>query len=245
MLRKIIAALVCMLPLTAPAQNVISSRQMVAVTPMLSDKADLPSAAKSLLAQKLGQIATQNGFGSVSGQIVLTANAVTVDKTATATAPVQLVVKMDVTLYVIDLTDGTVIDSYTFEVQGIDNSDHKAVVKAIAQIKPKSPGVRSFMTRVRGKIIDYYTTHIPAIITKAQTLEKMGRPNEALALLSSVPDIIDEYPAVAEQMRQIAGRIGEEGGYTALEDSAKQVFVQRILIDALNRWYVSNFLSVN
>ncbi len=157
MLRKIIAALVCMLPLTAPAQNVISSRQMVAVTPMLSDKADLPSAAKSLLAQKLGQIATQNGFGSVSGQIVLTANAVTVDKTATATAPVQLVVKMDVTLYVIDLTEGTVIDSYTFEVQGIDNSDHKAVIKAIAQIKPKSPGVRSFMTRVRGKIIDYYT----------------------------------------------------------------------------------------
>ena len=70
---------------------------------MLSDKADLPSAAKSLLAQKLGQIATQNGFGSVSGQIVLTANAVTVDKTATATAPVQLVVKMDVTLYVIPL----------------------------------------------------------------------------------------------------------------------------------------------
>ncbi len=245
MLRKIVAALVCMLPLAAAAQNVMSAQQMVAVTPMLSDKADLPQAAKTLLSQKLGQIATQNGFGAVSGQMVLTANAVTVDKSATATAPVQIIAKMDVTLYVIDLAEGTVIDSYTFEVQGIDNADHKAVVKAIGQIKPKSPGVRSFMTRVRGKIIDYYTTHIPALITKAQTLEKMGRPNEALALLASVPDVVDEYPAVAEQMQQIAGRIGEEGGYTALEESARLVFVRRILTDALNRWYVSNFLSVN
>lgn len=234
-----------MLPIATSAQNVMSSQQMVAITPMLSDKTDLPTAAKSLLAQKLGQIATQNGFGAVSGQMVLTAGAVVSDKNATATAPVQVVVKMDVTLYVIDMAEGVVIDSYTFEVQGIDGSDHKAVAKAIGQIKPKSPGVRSFMTRVRGKIIDYYTTHIPAIITKAQTLEKMGRPNEALALLASVPDAVDEYPVVAEQMGQIAERIGEEGVYTSLEDSAKQMFVRRILTDALNRWYVSNFLSID
>ena len=234
-----------MLPLAAAAQSVMSSRQMVAVTPMLSNKVDLPPAAKSLLAQKLGQIATQNGFGAVSGQMVLTSGVVTLDKTHTVATMVKFVVKLGVTLYVMDLAEGVVIDSYNFEVTGIDNADHKAVLKAVSQIKPGSPGIRSFMTQARGKIIDYYTTHIPAIITKAQTLDKMGRPDEALALLASVPDVVEHYPAVAEQMQLIAEGMSEEGGYTTLDDSTKRMFVERMLMDALNGWYLSNFLSVD
>ena len=234
-----------MLPLAAAAQSVMSSRQMVAVTPMLSDKVDLPPAAKSLLAQKLGQIATQNGFGAVSGQMVLTSGVVTLDKTHTVATMVKFVVKLGVTLYVMDLAEGVVIDSYNFEVTGIDNADHKAVLKAVSQIKSGSPGIRRFMTQARGKIIDYYTTHIPAIITKAQTLDKMGRPDEALALLASVPDVVEHYPAVAEQMQLIAEGMSEEGGYTTLDDSAKRMFVERMLMDALNGWYLSNFLSVD
>ena len=82
-------------------------------------------------------------------------------------------------------------------------------------------------------------------ITKAQTLDKMGRPDEALALLASVPDVVEHYPAVAEQMQLIAEGMSEEGGYTTLDDSTKRMFVERMLMDALNGWYLSNFLSVD
>ncbi len=228
----------------AVAQNVLSAKEMVALTPMLPERVTLSREAKEVLAQKLGQIVTQNGFGSVSGQMVLTAHAVTVDKSATGSVPVQFAVKMEVTFYALDLIEGTVIDSYTVSVQGVDPAEHKAVIKALAQIRPKSPALRGFMGQVRERIIDYYTTRIPALITKARTLEKMGRRGEALALLGSVPEQVDEYPVVAQEMQQIAERGGMSGQELSERDALVTQAVRKILADALNRWYVDKFLAV-
>ena len=218
----------------AVAQNVLSAKEMVALTPMLPERVTLSR----------GQIVTQNGFGSVSGQMVLTAHAVTVDKSATGSVPVQFAVKMEVTFYALDLIEGTVIDSYTVSVQGVDPAEHKAVIKALAQIRPKSPALRGFMGQVRERIIDYYTTRIPALITKARTLEKMGRRGEALALLGSVPEQVDEYPVVAQEMQQIAERGGMSGQELSERDALVTQAVRKILADALNRWYVDKFLAV-
>lgn len=176
---------------------------MVAITPMISDALDLPDHAKKILGNKLSQIATQNGFGSISGEFVLTANTVVLDKQMTATAPVRFIVELEVSLYVINVIEGTILDETSVVVKGIDAQDHKAIIQAINQIKPKSPEIRRFMEESRVKLIEYYNTRIPTLLAKANSLAERYQYGEALMVLSAIPEIVDQYPAVADQMTVI------------------------------------------
>lgn len=91
----------------------------------------------------------------------------------------------------------------SFTTRGIDRLENKAIIRAINQIASRSPQVKTFMEKSRSKIIDYYTTRVPALLQKAQSLADREQYNEAIALLSAVPESIDEYPLVAEQMSAI------------------------------------------
>lgn len=240
MLKKLMVMLAFVLPSFAVAQNVLSSQQMVAVTPMLSSKIELPQGVRSLLAQKLGQIVTQNGFGSVSSQFILTSNVVFTDTQATSTAPVRYIAKGDASFFLIDVSSGVVLDEYTMAVQGIDQSDEKAKIKAVSQINPKNPNIRNFMSQARNKVIDYYTTNIPNIMTQARSLSNEGRYAEAIVMLESVPEFLPEYPAVAQLRDEIAAKMPKkEDG----QDSLLSSRVRQLLQEALDRWYVSRFVS--
>jgi hypothetical protein len=184
-------------------QQALSAKDMVGIAPMVCDVMSLPADAQKSLGTKLTQMVTQNGFGATSGQFVLTANVVTLDKQATATAPVQYIVKQEVALFVVDLVDNVVIDEMSFEVQGIDRLENKAVIQGINQIKPRSTEVKAFMESSRAKIIDYYNARIPALLTKAQTLADQSNYYEALSLLSGIPECVDQYPQVAAKMSEV------------------------------------------
>ncbi len=226
----IIAALglsLAQLAASTSTQATLSSQEMVGITPALSSYINLPADAVKSLGTKLNQMVTQNGFGSTSGQFVLTANVVTLDKQATATAPVQYVIDLEVSLFVLNVMEGVIVDEMSYTVKGIDRLENKAVIKAINTINARTPQVRTFMEGVRGKIIEYYNTRIPAIITKAKSLAERNEYEEALYVLSAVPESVDQYPMVAEQMsaiylkkidRDATAALQEAKGYVAVRD---------------------------
>lgn len=194
--------LLCTLSINVYSQQ-LSSQEMVAITPMISDALELPDNAKKSLANKLTQMAVQNGFGSISGEFVLTANTVILNKQVTATAPPKYVVDLETSFFIVNVLEGTIVGETSVTTQGLDGQEHKAIIQAINQIKPKSPAIRKFMEESRAKIIEYYNTRIPALISKATSLADRHQYKEALTVLAAIPESVDQYSAVAEQMTSI------------------------------------------
>ncbi len=220
MLKKIFAMiLLCGCTLAAQAQQTLNAKQMVAITPMVSGYIDLPSDAIQSLKVKLGQMVTQNGFGSNSSQFILTANVVMLDKQATATAPVQFMTKIEVSVYLLDVSEGVAIDEMSFVVVGVDRLENKAMIQAINQIKPRSTEAQAFMERCRVKIIDYYTTRVPQLLAKADALAKQDQYGEALEILAGVPDCIDQYQQVADKMSAIYVKMVDHEAAAAIAEA--------------------------
>lgn len=214
-------------------QEVLSAKEMVAVTPVVPDGLDLPDYAKKALEHKLIQITTQNGFGSIFGEIALTANVITTDKQVTGTIPAQYVVSLEVSLIVVNVLEGTIINEIAVPLKGIDKAENRAITMAFNNLNPRSPAIRNFMNQCRKKIIDYYTTRIPALTAKAKSLADRTEYDQALAVLASVPESVDEYPAIADQMVAIYMKKIDKDG-TAFLQNAKAKLAQHDLEGALN-----------
>lgn len=214
-------------------QEVLSAKEMVAVTPVIPDGLDLPDYAKKALEHKLIQITTQNGFGSISGEIALTANVITTDKQVTGTVPAQYVVSLEVSLIVVNVLEGTIINEIAVPLKGIDKAENRAITMAFNNLNPRSPAIRNFMNQCRKKIIDYYTTRIPALTAKARSLADRTEYDQALAVLASIPESVDEYPAIADQMVAIYMKKIDKDG-TAFLQNAKAKLAQHDLEGALN-----------
>lgn len=200
-------------------QQVLSSKAMVAITPAISDGIDLPDNAKKSLAQKLIQITTQNGFGSFSGELVLTANVVTTDKQMTGTVPPQFINNIEVSLYVLNIAEAVIIAETSVSLRGIDKLENRAIIQAINNLNPRSPAIRNFMDECRTKIIDYYTTRIPALLAKSKSLADRAEYDEALAVLSVIPENMDEYPAIADQMVAIYTKKLDKDAASAIQEA--------------------------
>ncbi len=223
MLKSLILLILCYMPLYATAQPLLSAKEMIAVTPMVSNGINLPADARASLENKLNQIVTQNGFGSFSGQFVLTANLITTDKQVTATAPPQYVVKFEASFYVVDVIEQTIVDETSVTLSGVDRLEHKAVIQAVNQINPKSPALRTLMRNVRVKIIDYYNTRIPTLLTKAQSLADRNDFEGALVILSAIPESVDQYPVVADQMTAVYEKMLDRNATAAILDAKGKI----------------------
>lgn len=208
------------------AQKVLSSKEMVALTPALATSLDLPEYAKKALSQKIIQIVTQNGFGASTGEIVLTANVVITDKQVTGTVPAQYIVSMEVSLYVLNVLEGVVLDETSVTLKGIDRAENRAMVQAINNLNPRSPAIRNFTNQCRSKIIDYYTTRIPALLAKAKSLADRSNYDEALAVLAVIPESVDEYPAIAEQMVSIYLKKVDKDASALIQEAKAQLAVK-------------------
>lgn len=224
MIRKIALLCACAFALmNAKAQPTLSSEQMVGISPMLSSELKLPEDAKRSLGMKLMQMVTQNGMGSFSGQFILTSNVVVIDKQATATAPIQYVTELEVSVFLLDVVEQTIVDEMSFQVKGIDRLENKAMIQAINQIKPRANNVRAFMNNCREKIIEYYNTRIPTLLTKAQSLAERNEYEEAIAVLSAIPENVDQYPVVADQMAAIYIKMLDRDATAAIQEAKGQM----------------------
>ena len=228
MIKKIVllAALFCC-TVGMKAQQQLSSTDMVAITPMVSSALKLPEDAIKSLGVKLGQMVTQNGFGSNSSQFVLTANLVILDKQATATTPVQFLVDLEVSVYLLDIEEGVAIDEMSFNVKGVDRLENKAMIQAINTIKPKSTKTAEFMANCRQKIIDYYNTRIPVILTKAKSLADRHDYEQALHILGGIPECVDQYPQVAEAMTKIYIQMLDRDALAAIKTAKGHIAIKQ------------------
>ncbi len=149
----------------------------------------LPEAARSMLLNKLNQIATQSGMGGspLNPRFIITPNVVVMTKDLTATAPPMTALTLDVTLYIGDGIDGTKFASTSITVKGVGVNETKAYIEAIKGIKPADQAIQSFVEKGKTKILEYYNTRCDFIVKEAKVLESQFKYEEAILKLTSVP----------------------------------------------------------
>lgn len=84
---------------------------------------------------------------------------------------------------------------------GFDST--KAAMDAVQHINPSASGLQGFILEAVQKAHDYYTTHIDAIIDKANMLSKAGQYNEAISLLWGCPNSTSIHHKVYKALDEI------------------------------------------
>lgn len=160
----------------------------------LPDNIAIPLEAKSLLTNKLSQIASNNGMGGsqANARFIITANVNVGTKDIIAGPPQLIAQNLDVTLYVGDAVTNTIFSNTTITVKGVGTNENKAFIEAFKTMNPKNKDIVAFLEEGKTKIISYYSTNCDFIIKEAQTLVKQQKYDEAIYQLSLVPDVCQD-----------------------------------------------------
>lgn len=162
-----------------------------------SDNNIVPELAQSTLTNKLRQIVTANGMGADNhSTFFITCSVNLTDKEVIGGAPTKIVQKADVTFYIADAQNQRVYETITVSTRGVGDNENKAFVSAFKGIQPTSADMKAFVGRANEKIIKYYESQIENFIQRSDALAKLGDYDEALFLLSQIPDVCDGYDKV-------------------------------------------------
>ena len=150
--------------------------------------------AYSLLEDKLLQIVTANGLGADNhASFFLTCSVNLTDKEVISGAPTRIIQNADVSFYIADMQTCRVYESVTISARGVGENENKAFVSVFKNIKPSSQEMKTLIANASKEIVAYYESQINNYIKQAEALAKLGEFEQALYILSVVPDVCEGY----------------------------------------------------
>lgn len=153
-------------------------------------KCRIPAGTYNLFKNKMNQIVTQNGIGgSYRQRFIITANVDVLTKDITATAPPMHAYTLEVTFYIGDGVDGTLFSTSSITTKGVGETDEKAYIAALKNIRPSSPAFKEMIDLGKNKIIEYFNANGDIIISKARAYASLDNFDEAIYLLMTIPDL--------------------------------------------------------
>lgn len=189
----------------------------------------IPGEAARQLETKLQSALIVNGYADngYTERFVLTAKVDITQKDIIPTAPVRVSEKMEITLMVGDVVENKLYASVTMQAAAIGTDENKAFINAFRNIKGDDPSIQQMLKEAKEKILEYYTSKCPSIIQRAHELVARQAYNEAIFLLTSVPDICKDC---FTQCQQQAGTIYQQkidSEATVLLEKANMVWTTR------------------
>lgn len=181
-----------------------SYAQTISINAQVVDE-KLPAEAAKSLETKLQSALTINGYADngYTERFVLTAKVDITQKDITPTTPTRISQKMDITLMVGDVVENKLYASVTLQVVGIGTNENKAFISAFRNIKGDNPKVQQMLNEAKEKIKEYYTSQCPAIISRAQGMADTQAYDEAIFLLTSIPDVCHDCFMQCQQHARI------------------------------------------
>lgn len=172
-----------------------------------------------LLINKLRSCISAAGMESAyNSRFVLASNVNVLGRSYTATAPVQMVQELSVTMAIGDGISGTCFGSCTFEVKGIGRTEEEAMISAFKNLPRTNSKIKEMVTTSRERIIDYYERNAANIIALAKSYVVKQQYEEALWELSAIPQECSRYPEAVAMMEKV---------YTAnINHDAAQILAQ-------------------
>lgn len=199
-MKKICLLLLLTLSVNALAQ--FEGNNSIAVSPYVAPDSGVPNSAEAVLETKLRNLITGSGMIADSNQrFIITAQVTPLTEDVTETAPVKYVYTLSVNLYFGDGISGKLFTSANFETKGVGNSKSKAYLAALKSLSSNDPGLKRMLQEAQTKVIDYYISQGPSLLSQAQAEAKMQNYEEALFLLDQIPSACKDLYEKANEMK--------------------------------------------
>lgn len=198
-----------------------------------------------LLRDRLNKIITRNGLAASEGFFALVPSIAITDDGIVDTGMAKMrVVSADFTLSVVNVVDGTVFDSQTIALKGNGNGDEACLRALVNKINVSDARFAKLLQDSRKSIDDFYARHMPSLMKRIETLIVAENYNEALAVLTLIPDSVDQYAEVCDKKIEVYNRILEIETRRIVAEADNFVRQGRI-DDALEACRKANILSPN
>lgn len=177
---------------------------------------NVPEATSQYLTTRLAQAATQNGIAAdVTGSDIFIAGKFNhIQEDVLPGPPVQTALHTVLTLYAGNVNDQTIYAMKTIELRGVGTSTERAFINAMRTINSRNGEVAAFVDEATGKIIAYYDKNYPSIIERANRASSLHRYDEALYLLTQIPECCKGYgqvtPLVDKAYQNYIDYVGEK-----------------------------------
>ena len=130
--------------------------------------------------------------GGMHSRFIITANVNVLTKDITPTAPPMQAYTLEVTLYIGDGIEGTAFSSTSITLKGVGETETKAYLAALKNLKVTDPRYQSFIEEGKNKIIQYYNSKCDFILKSAQAQADQDKFEDALTTLVEIPDVCKE-----------------------------------------------------
>lgn len=163
---------------------------------------------QSALENRLSQIVSKYGIADngLNKRFTIVPRITITDKSITSTAPVMHVLVMEVSFFIGDGVDGKLFSSYSISSKGVGETETKAYMAALKNIKTDNPKFETFINDGKKKILEYYNSQCDFMLKEAETLSSKSEFDEALTLLSAIPQVCSSCYEKANDMTSIVYR---------------------------------------
>jgi len=195
-MKAIFTLIIIVLPFVGYLQNSVKPDDFgrIVLNTYIPEQIDIPLEAKNLLSTKLTQIASNNGMGGsfVNERFIITANVNIGTKDIIAGPPQMIAQNVDVTFSIGDAIENTIFSNLTISLKGEGINENKALIEAFKRISVNDNRFTTFIETGKNKIISYYASKCDFIIKDALTLTKLEKYNQAIYILSLVPEVCQD-----------------------------------------------------
>ena len=175
----------------AQSSNKMDDKDRISIGVWVPDQIEgLTPGSHNILENKISQIITANGMGdAVNSRFIMSANVVVLTKDLVASAPPMQAYTLEVTFYVGDGIEGKAYSSYSTTLKGVGESETKAYIAALKNIRISDPAFKLLIDKAKGRILAYYETNCDIIIKQAKTLASTHQYDAAIWTLTSIPTV--------------------------------------------------------
>ena len=172
---------------------------------------------QEVVENRLRSIISANGMNSgINTPFVLAAKFNVVGKEIIPGPPMKVVSVVEVTLAVGNGTSNQCFASCTFEVKGAGNTKQRAMLSALKSMKTKNADISNLVNVATERIIQYYEENASKIMATANSLITQKSYDEAIEILSHIPQECSKFEAAAELMTSAYQKYIDETAEAAL-----------------------------
>ena len=189
---KLVVVAFLLVSFTSQAQNKLGKTDdvgRIAICPLVGYIPDMPSSAKKMLLNRMGQIVSKNGMASSGNRFIMYPHVNILSQDITPTAPPMHQYTLDVTMYIADNITKTIYSSATIELTGIGKNPTKAYISALKNLNHKKPEVQDFIKEGKNQIVEYYNSKCDFILKEAESLANRKEYDFAIYTAMSIPEI--------------------------------------------------------
>lgn len=189
----------------------------IAPAQILSDY-ELPTTAQSQIMMKVQKAISKNGVSGENATFALVPEVSILSERTSSGIPPVAEIEYDLSFSLQNIFDGKSFASYPFTIKSKGSNKANAIAVGLKNVNLNTSEFQNFLSDAKQKVVSHYEKELPKIIQKANTAMNTKQYEEALFILSQVPEDIPSYPKISALI---------EKNYKMYEETAGSALLQR------------------